>query len=260
MGHERVGKLPKSKIWTDVVREIAEPASSEIDVSKVVAKTIHNVRSRFSRINEDDGVLSAFKFLVALGVACQSNTPASRLADAGIQAPETPSPLALARTLHRWLSVRFSFPEYREIAEKSAIDALSAWWRENRSPQESLPDTILDPYDDWRALSTGRGFSELSRLYFAKFTEHYLNYFLDREASGAVASISDRDALRESIRDKVDLVTRHSFETAKITQSFAAGWFNKHAKEVIPNDEEISSFLSLAFGKIREELLREEGE
>lgn len=55
----------------------------------------------------------------------------------------------------------------------------------------------------------------------------------------------------------VDDVSRHAFETAKIMQSFAAGWFNKHAKEGLPTNASMRGFLRLALGKLREELRRE---
>lgn len=58
----------------------------------------------------------------------------------------------------------------------------------------------------------------------------------------------------------IDDVSRHAFETAKITQSFAAVWFNKHLKTGLPDDEAKAAFLSLAFGKIRDELRREGSE
>jgi hypothetical protein len=109
----------------------------------------------------------------------------------------------------------------------------------------------------WGRASNGAGFCELSRLFFAKFTERYLNYFLEREASAALPTIEDRQRFREQLRQHVDQVSQHAFEKAKITQSFAAGWYNRHARRGRPSRLEVERFLSIAFGKIREELLRE---
>ncbi len=58
--------------------------------------------------------------------------------------------------------------------------------------------------------------------------------------------------------EHIDVTSRHAFETARITQSFAAGWFNKYANKTLPADEDINNFLRIAFGKLREELWREE--
>ena len=59
------------------------------------------------------------------------------------------------------------------------------------------------------------------------------------------------------LRSHVNAISHHAFETSKIAQSFAAGWYNNHIKNKTPSDREIQAFLSTAFGKIREELQRE---
>jgi hypothetical protein len=55
----------------------------------------------------------------------------------------------------------------------------------------------------------------------------------------------------------IDVVSRYAFETSKITQSFAAGWFNKYVRGNKLSDSNIEKFLRIAFGKIQNELLRE---
>ena len=49
-------------------------------------------------------------------------------------------------------------------------------------------------------------------------------------------------------------ITNHAFEISKIMQSFAAGWFNKHALDSAPSDASVTDFLKMSFGKVREEL------
>jgi len=74
-----------------------------------------------------------------------------------------------------------------------------------------------------------------------------------------MVGLFERDEFEKQLAAHVDDVSQHAFETAKITQSFAAGWFNKHAKSGVPTDREITTFLTLAFGKMRAELQREAG-
>ena len=49
-------------------------------------------------------------------------------------------------------------------------------------------------------------------------------------------------------------ITEHAFEISKIMQSFAAGWFNKHALDTAPSEASVTDFLNISFGKVREEL------
>jgi hypothetical protein len=130
-------------------------------------------------------------------------------------------------------------------------------WHSRQSEQGYLFGSSDEAVNVWKKAANGAGFCELSRLFFAKFTERYLNYFLEREASAALPTIEDRERFREQLRQHVDQISQHAFETAKITQSFAAGWYNRHARRGRPSQREVERFLSIAFGKIREELLRE---
>ena len=72
-----------------------------------------------------------------------------------------------------------------------------------------------------------------------------------------MASTEDRERLARRLENHVDEVSHHAFETARITQSFAAGWFNNYAREGMPSEGEIEGFLSHQIGKLREELNRE---
>ena len=87
-----------------------------------------------------------------------------------------------------------------------------------------------------------------------------MNYFLEREASAVSKTIEQRDVFQKQLKDQIDAVSRHAFETAKIAQSFAAGWYNRHAKDKVPADDEINGFLAIAFGKLLEDLRREKTE
>ena len=95
-------------------------------------------------------------------------------------------------------------------------------------------------------------------MFFAKIVERYMNYFLERVLSSSAKSITERDAFNKRLSEHVEATSLHAFQTTKITQSFAAGWFNKYANRTLPTDEDIKYFLRIAFGKLREELWREE--
>ena len=81
---------------------------------------------------------------------------------------------------------------------------------------------------------------------------------MEREASGYISNTTQRARFNEELETNIKHISQHAFETAKITQSFAAGWFNKHVKGEIPSDKDIKGFLAHAFGKMRRELLEEE--
>ena len=256
MGHERVGALPRSKPWLAVVAQVASSTGSEDDVAAIAKSTIDNVRNQFRRVHRDDGVIAAFQFLLALTTAASPTSAQGYPSAADLGLASNPSTLRLVSQLREWVDSHRQSDEYAELSKKAAGDAI-ALWSERQQQQPALFSDQGDTAEVWRRANNGEGFCEVARPFFSKFTERYLNYFLGREASAVLASASERDQLASQLRDHVDNVSKFAFETSRITQSFAAGWFNNHARGQAPSMNELEGFLSIAFGKMREELTRE---
>lgn len=258
MGHERVGMLPRTKKWGQVVFEMSFPGISGDEIDDIAKRTLKNVRMRYGRIMYDNGVKAAFQFLVYVAVASRQKEPHKELQRLGIDIAENFTPLSLTSAAHKWVSIQQQSLEYARIAKYAAGDAIVQWHANHIPVQAKLFDFSDDPFELWREAGNGAGFCELSRLFFAKFTERYLNYFLEREASATFPSLNGRNQFSQDLKKHIDNISQHAFETSKITQSFAAGWFNKNARTDIPSDESILGFLAHAFEKMSEELLREE--
>jgi len=255
MGHERLGVLPRSIRWRAVVGQISDADASAEASAQLADLTLKNVRKQFDSLAANEGVYDAFRFLLALPISARAAEPAKALLDDfGITLDGPPSPLTLARAFQNALR-GFARTEHEDLSAKALGDAVSKFVSSTRFGQTSLLPTT--PWDPWRDADSGAGFCELSRLYFSSLTERYLRYYLDREASDVLADPERVTAFRTHLRNAIDNVSRHAFETSKITQSFAAGWFQKRAKAGMPSPREIRSFLSFALHKIRDELRRE---
>lgn len=259
MGHERVGILPKTKRWTTVISGMASfSAKEDNNVQEIARQTLKNVQSRFADIERDKGVQAAFQFLVLLSISAKHQNPTKFLAAQGVNLSENITPLQIAKAVTEWVSKQSESNEYASFAQSAAIDAISEWYQKNQTFQKNLFAGDKDQFEVWRKSADGSGFCELSRLYFSKFTERYLRYFLERAASSSMNSIDTRNRFSAELQKHLSEISKHAFETAKITQSFAAGWFNNNAKDSIPSARKIQNFLNIAFGKMRGELLREE--
>lgn len=257
MGHERNGRLPRTVSWRDIVRALESATNgSDAEVASLAERTLELVRDRFQTLHRDAGVQAAFGFLVALARA-QPPTVDSRAAP-GVIVPSNATPLRLIVALNDWVDLHAQSREYAELGKRAAAEALATWHAQQSQQAglfaKSAPDISRDA---WAAASTAGGFSEISRLFLARFTERYLRYFLEREASSAIANLETREHFSERLHTSVDLVSKHAFESSRIAQSFAAGWFAKHARDRTPTNNSLSTFLRVAFGKLREELRRE---
>jgi hypothetical protein len=257
MGHERVGALPKSRQWREIVGGIAATRSNATMVDSVASETLRLVKRQFRLLQSDSAVRSAFGFLIDLSIAARDGTVS---AFARKDSPDQVTPLSLAMEARRQIKPSGISPEYTTLARDAAIDAIGRWYSEARSAQpESLFEEDGLGANPWSGLGSAGGFSELSRHFFASFADRYLNYFLEREVASALTTIQDRQEFKQQLRDHIDDVSRHAFESAKITQSFAAAWFNKNASRGHPRRKEIEGFVAHAMGKMRDEFNREGG-
>lgn len=257
MGHERLGSLPRSLCWRAVVDQISGADLSPEVTAELADMTLNNVRRQFERLADDDSVQAAFRFLLALPLASRSPLPNDSLETMfSIHLDGQPSPLALAKAFHASLA-ELPSSERTDLAAKALADALSQFSLDPKFRQENLFGAT--PWDTWRGADTAAGFCDLSRLYFSSLTERYLRYFLDREASSRLGDPQRVTDFRQHLHLTVDSISRHAFETSKITQSYAAGWFQKNARIGMPSETDIRGFLSFALNKIREELRREAG-
>lgn len=264
MGHLRTGALPRSKTWQTVVRSvggIAESGVSESGISGIAHKTLVASSQALKELPYDKSVQSCFMFLITLAVSGQTGEIKSYANNYGINIEGAPTKLQLSRALRDWLdsqNLKNYNPEFKSLARKATVDTIVGWVNKNLSnSQLSIFSRTDEQFQPWREASSGRGFCELSRMFFSNFTSRYLKYFLSRTASSQLKTIADRDCFESAINSNVDNISQHAFETSKIVQSFSAGWFNKNAIGEIPSNKQVENFLRHSFGKIREELHRE---
>lgn len=256
MGHERVGILPRRKPWLDITNNIRLSLSDRtIAPSDIGRQVLEKVRKQYEHLHTDSGVQAAFSYLIALSTSTKpANTDSMTNIDVSLQ--NNPSPLKITSQLKEYVNHNKDSSEYAELAIRAAADAI-IYWTKAQSDQKVLFQDTTPAQEIWHNIS-GREFCEVSRIFFARLTERYLRYFLERSLSAQTNSLKARENFSNSISTHINDISLHAFETSKITQSFAAGWFNKYANDSRPTDEHVKAFLKVASGKLREELLREQ--
>lgn len=249
MGHERVGQLPRTARWRELVARTGA-AQSRGDIERIAADTIDAVRGRLGALGREGGTQAAFGFLVEL--ACASRDPEGAAPDLRAN----PSALQLVSALKERVDADADSREYAELATRAAATAIMQWTREHEQRLD-LFEGPASAQQVWSRAHTGAGFSELARVFLGDLVGRYLKYFLEREVSERSSGVAQREQFVRQLSEHVDAITKHSFETSKIAQSFAAGWYNKHAKEGAPSAPAQRAFLRYALTKLRNELARE---
>lgn len=258
MGHERIGLLPKSKRWRKIVEEIAHFSPNSGSIAQIAEETTKNVRTKFKYISSDPAVLAAFKYLILLSYSSTQKDPSDFLNKNEIHLPNGFHIFDLTHSLRDYVAQNENSKEYSKFAVQAMIDTIAEWSKRNQLQQTLIFDSNPNSFEIWRKAANGAGFCELSRLFFGKFTERYLKYFLEREASSNITTLSARQQFNVELEMHIDKISQHAFETALITQSYSAGWFNNHIRGGVPTDDKIKDFLSFAFHKINSDLIREE--
>ncbi len=141
--------------------------------------------------------------------------------------------------------------EINKLARDAAVQAVMNYYEQHSDKQISMFQDENNPY---RMKGSGREFCELARYFFAAFTEKQIRYYIDRVASSVIGDYGKYVHFSDALTAHTLEITEHAFGISKIMQSFAAGWFNKHALDNAPSDESVTDFLTMSFGKVREEL------
>lgn len=254
MGHIRLGTLSRSKKWREVVELLKTDASLE-DIAEASARASE---LDLSRASNDPSFQFVSRLLVELPLLARSPGFYDSLDDMGFDTYALSSVSNLlseiSNAVDRDAFERGQSSDLGELAQSALLETLSIKLRAN------LPSLFEpEPQEIRRALgqfSGGQRFAELARDFFARLTYKSLDYYLSRElanhtGTGArFASDADRIAFEHAL-------FTHTFETSKIVEEFAGGWYGKTVwKEQNLTPETINKFTQFAFKKMRSELGR----
>ncbi len=255
MGHERVGLLPSTKRWQAVVTGIADFSNSNDTTASLASTTMRNVATRFTDMQHDEGVISSFSCLLLLVEASKQSDPIAYLSAAGLPLSPGFSLLELARTLKQYQQANAANRESGTFASQALLDTVRQWTQQQQSQQLLAFSGATDAFDPWRKAASPAGFSELTHLFFGTFLSRFLGYFLEREASARITTLADREIFSARLQNHTREITATALDTAKVTQSFAAGWYTNHAKKKLPTQATVERFLGYALTKLSNTLI-----
>lgn len=251
MGHIRLGRLPASKQWKEVVGLIAGGGAA----AALASATADAAEGELTRSQGDPVLQYAVWLLTQLPIAAQTEKFSEHLIGLGFQEGAEQSPFALvsgfSTAIDRNIDPTLERSDLGELARKAGAECLLEL---TQSGTHSLFNT---PAQDLQ-LALGRyatkeRFGRLARAFFARLTARILEYYLSRELPNhvgpdkALASLSDQIEIQRAIG-------LHCRESAKIVEVFAGGWFSKHRYQDSLTLESANAFTAYALKKMREEL------
>jgi hypothetical protein len=253
MGHIRLGTLPKTQKWNQVVSLIAGGA----DVERIAAASADAAEHGLEQASQDEGLAHAFWLLTQIPQAArQSNFP-ERLWELGLTLPNTrPTLLEIVGGFTNAIDERLRESGKRsdlgEMAQLSAAETLAAL--AGRQLPSLFGATAADVRQAFAKLGTSDGFTLVARDFFSRLTGRALGYFLSRELSTHVGPNKRFAGIGEH-SDFTASLDLHCREASRIIKEFAGGWYGKTLfREGQITPEEAKKFAHVAFKKLRAEL------
>jgi hypothetical protein len=252
MGHVRLGVLPKSRKWRQVVDELRLGAS----VREIAASAADAAETSLQATADDPAFLHAFWLLTQVPLAARGPVFAEDLGRLGITVTDPPSLMgvaaAISAAVDRHAREHGGRTDLGEMAQMAAVESLTA------TVAPTLPSLFgPSPEEVQRAIGRFAGgdrFSALAREFFARLTQRTLDYYLSRELSNHIGT-GERfrdDGARSQFDQALD---RHCREASRIVEEFAGGWYGKNVYQgegLTP--DAVRRFAPVAFKKIRSEL------
>ena len=224
MGHTRLGDLPKTRKWQQVVGLIEGGAGT----TQVANATIRAAERGFKLAAEDKGVVETIWLLTKLPLAARSQDFAAALRNVGLDVSDSPGLMevvgAFADAVDRRLANNNGRTDLGEMAQMAASETM---WRVIGSRTQSLFGTTPeDVRNAFSRLATNRQFSIFARDFFSRLTYKCLDYFVSRAVSYHVGEGRRFRTLAQQGEFTKALET-HSREASKIVEEFSGGWFSK---------------------------------
>jgi hypothetical protein len=251
MGHNRLGHLPRTRRWREVVALLDQgPAAT----SQIAAAVVQAAERALRELSNDPVIADALQSLIRITWASRSASFSDELRVLGLSSDASAVSVIAAIGDH----VRQSVTEHPESSYFGEIAALAT--------RSALTETVLlqgpglffssaeDVQHAFRAFSTRDRFGELARRFFADFMSRSLRSWVDRELSNHVGQPQISNVADAS--DFLKAIDTHTWQAARIVEDFAGGWYSKRNWELggdITRDE-AQKFVAVSMRKLRAEL------
>lgn len=224
MGHIRLGKLPRTRDWDDVVALVAGGASA----GRVAVATIRAAETGLKRAANDRGVVESVWLLTRLPHAAREPSFAAGLRACDVAVAEDPGLMEVVGAVADALDARLPNNRGRTDLGEMAQAAAGETIVRVVSPRAAnmFGSTPADVQSAFAGLATVHQFGLFARFFFARFMYKCLSYFLSRTLSDHVGEGRRFTCLRQQGEFQAAL-DRHCREAAGIVERFSGQWVSK---------------------------------
>jgi hypothetical protein len=268
MGHQRLGSIPTSRKWSDVVGEVGGPPAAEgqpptaaaQDIPDIAQRTLEAAEEGLRRAIDDVGLRFTFYLLTQVVLAARDADWRQELGALGIRLGDEASVFEftseLQRVIDEHLEARGGATEVSEMAQQAAGEALATLAGPRAATlfgndQAELQQAV-------RSLSTKAGFCDLGQRFFACFMARFLNFYLCRITAGQVGG--GRIAQVDNLSEFNNALQTHCLQSARLVHDYCGDWYSKTEFQKGIDLDNTSHFMAVAVKKFQAELRRQREE
>lgn len=252
MGHIRLGNLPRTRKWQQVVALIEGGAGT----AQIANATITAAEEGFNLAAEDRGLVETVLLLTQVPLAAKTDDFAQALQNNGLDVSDSPSLMevigAFSDAIDKKLANNGGRTDLGEMAQMAASETII----KIIGPRtEGLFGTTSDDVKKaFFKLATNKQFSVFARDFFARLTNKCLDYFVSRAVAHHIGEGRRFRTLAQQ-GEFTKALGVHSREASRIVEEFSGGWFSKTnwEKKGISR-QDAAGFVHVAMKKIVAEL------
>jgi len=259
MGHQRLGRLPRTRGWPAVVGLIAGGQ----DASSIAAQVAKAAETTLLSAAADPALRDAYFLLIQIPTAAKATHFAEALRQVGVETDSAPDladiAAALTTTLDRLARHYDRNSDFGEMAAKSAVEGLLAIAARDGVGLLGSAHAADEARAVLSRLATPRMFGILARETMSRLLRACLGYYLSRELPNHVGSNLRFPSIREhhAFDQALDL---HCREATRIMEQYAAEWYSKANFEEGFTSANVGRFANVAFKKVVKELRARQAE
>jgi hypothetical protein len=263
LGHTRLGPLPKSRSWNQVVETLTgnrfrglpvSTSASRVDI--IAAQTLKAASTTLAKAGDDAGVRYSFYLLTRLALASRHLDWQAVLNEYGITLSNQSSVFDLTTevqgAIDRYVGgTAGGATDLSEMAQQAVGEALTSLLAA-QTPSLFEDADSNDLKKSLNTLSTKKGFGQLGQRFFGRFVARFLNFHLSRATAAGLGA--PRLQNLGYIGKFNEALTTYCEESARIVRDFCGDWYSKTEYEHGIDLANSSRFLAVAVKKLRTEL------
>jgi hypothetical protein len=254
MGHTRLGLLPRTRRWQEVIGFVAGGAGAE----QVINATLHAAENGVAGAANDRGLVESFWSLTQVVNAAKEADFAGAMKARGFDVSPSPTLPAVVAAVSESVDQSMNGPGARtdlgELAHNAAAETLSTIVAETAGglfgPTPAAVKQALAAY------STPAQFGSLGRLFFGRLMDKVVQYYVSKTSALNVGP-GQRFVTLSAKREFDQAVALHCREAALIVQKFAGEWKDKtewKSRGEAITREQVRGFTHVAMNKLVAEL------